>query len=141
MRQKRAVAHWPCITIVAASFLTLAPVASAQNDLPPLKSTWVRLVDETFGCIHEEWTKTIWLAWDGPQYRDLPYSTALKKLLATTDQGECNIFHEGQWVLADYARVDLLEGFGPIQQLNDQRWYWITMGVFPPETPTNAYPK
>jgi hypothetical protein len=83
MRQKRAVAHWPCITIVAASFLTLAPVASAQNDLPPLKSTWVRLVDETFGCIHEEWTKTIWLAWDGPQYRDLPYSTALKKLLAS----------------------------------------------------------
>jgi hypothetical protein len=133
--------RWPNIISVAVCCFMVASAAFAQNDLPSSKptSTWEQLADDTFGCIHEEWTQKIWQAWDGPEYRDLPYSEALTKLLATTDEGECKIFHEGQWVLIDHARVDLFDGFGPIQHSNDQHWYWITMGVLPAET--NAYSK
>jgi hypothetical protein len=105
--------RWPGIMTLAVSLLTLASMASAQNDQPPSKPTWDQVADDTIGCIHEEWTQKIWEAWDGPQYRDLPYSTALTKLLSITDEGECKIFPEGQWVLIDHARVDPLEGFGP----------------------------
>jgi hypothetical protein len=130
----------PAITAVTVIILIpLASAAYAQNDQPPLKPTWEPLVQETFGCIHEDWTEAIWQTLARPQYRDLPFSMALT--IASTDEGECKIFPEGQRVLIDNARIDLLEGFGPIRLSNDKQWYWITIGAMFAETPPDAYPK
>jgi hypothetical protein len=131
----------PFAWLFALVLLVPATKALASSDLPPLRPTWEPLAEDTFGCLQEASTKSIWQSRADQRRYEAPSPKELQLLVIAAEPGECTVFRRGEKVLIDNARIDLTDGFGPVRRSSGGDWFWITIGAMPAETPDAAYPR